>query len=94
MGDHGCRLVRGAVLACTFSQLCCVYTCVSRTLLSRCVCVCACACAYRGKDTSGPSEYYSLEALLFLLKNVKLPHPLYVTRATVSWLVMLSAHAQ
>ena len=48
-------------------------------------CTCVCRGVYRGKDATGPSDYYSLEALLFLLKNVKLPHPLYVTRASVSW---------
>jgi parafibromin len=37
---------------------------------------------YRGKDSEDPVEYYTLESLLFLLKNVKLPHPLYVTRAS------------
>ena len=31
-----------------------------------------------------PKEYYTLESLLFLLKNVSLSHPTYVARAGVS----------
>lgn len=59
--------------------------CTLAGLASTAVRVCVCRGVYRGKDATGPSDYYSLEALLFLLKNVKLPHPLYVTRASVSW---------
>lgn len=33
---------------------------------------------------AGPKEYYTLESLLFLLKNVSLSHPSYVARAGVS----------
>lgn len=33
---------------------------------------------------SQPKEYYTLESLLFLLKNVHLSHPIYVQRAAVS----------
>ena len=32
-------------------------------------------------------EYYSLESLLFLLKNVSLSHPMYVQRAGVSEII-------
>lgn len=32
---------------------------------------------------SQPKEYYTLESLLFLLKNVHLSHPIYVQRAAV-----------
>lgn len=35
-----------------------------------------------GKD--GAKEYYTLECLLFLLKNVQLTHPVYVRQAAVS----------
>lgn len=37
-----------------------------------------------------PKEYYTLESLLFLLKNVSLSHPMYVQRAGVrySWSAM------
>ena len=38
---------------------------------------------YRGKDDES-KQCYTLESILFLLKNVKLPHPLYVSRAIVS----------
>lgn len=31
-----------------------------------------------------PKDYYTLESLLFLLKNVSLSHPLYVQKAVVS----------
>ena len=34
---------------------------------------------------STPREYYTLDSLLFLLKNVSLSHPMYVSRAGVSW---------
>jgi Paf1 complex subunit CDC73 N-terminal len=37
-----------------------------------------------GKD-GAPKEYYSLECLLFLLKNVTLTHPVYVRQAAVSF---------
>ena len=37
----------------------------------------------RGKDDES-KQCYTLESILFLLKNVKLPHPLYVSRAIVS----------
>lgn len=33
----------------------------------------------------GAKEYYTLESLLFLLKNVSLSHPMYVQRAGVSY---------
>jgi hypothetical protein len=36
-----------------------------------------------GKD-GGPKDYYTLECLLFLLKNITLSHPVYVRRAAVS----------
>lgn len=36
-----------------------------------------------GKD-GGPKDYYTLECLAFLLKNVQLSHPVYVRRAAVS----------
>jgi parafibromin len=36
-----------------------------------------------GKD-GAPKEYYTLECLLFLLKNVTLTHPVYVRQAAVS----------
>lgn len=36
-----------------------------------------------GKD-GAPKEYYTLECLLFLLKNVALTHPVYVRQAAVS----------
>jgi len=36
-----------------------------------------------GKDGSA-KEYYTLECLLFLLKNVGLTHPVYVRKAAVS----------
>jgi len=39
-----------------------------------------------GKDGS-PKEYYTLECLLFLLKNVTLTHPVYVRQAAVSNLI-------
>lgn len=38
----------------------------------------------RGAKESGPKDYYTLESLLFLLKNVTLSHPLYIQRANVS----------
>ena len=31
-----------------------------------------------------PKEYYTLDSILFLLKNVQLSHPIYVRRAAVS----------
>ena len=37
-----------------------------------------------GKDGVG-KEYYSIDCILFLLKNVHLAHPLYVREAAVSW---------
>jgi len=46
----------------------------------------ACAimsCFSSGKD-GAPKEYYTLECLLFLLKNVTLTHPVYVRQAAVS----------
>lgn len=42
-----------------------------------------------GKD-GAPKEYYSLECLLFLLKNVTLTHPVYVRQAAVSYHVCLN----
>jgi hypothetical protein len=36
-----------------------------------------------GKD-GAPKEYYTLECLLFLLKNVTFTHPVYVRQAAVS----------
>ncbi|XP_064395224.1 parafibromin-like [Halichondria panicea] len=36
---------------------------------------------YRTGQGVGPREYYTLESLLFLLKNVNLSHPMYVQRA-------------
>ena len=36
-----------------------------------------------GKD-GAPKEYYTLDSILFLLKNVQLSHPIYVRRAAVS----------
>ena len=39
----------------------------------------------------GGKEYYTLESLLFLLKNVSLSHPMYVQRAGVS---RTSTHTQ
>jgi len=56
--------------------------------------VCKCALALivdlillfsSGKD-GGPKDYYTLECLLFLLKNIQLSHPVYVRRAAVSWI--------
>ena len=38
----------------------------------------------RGAKESSPKDYYTLESLLFLLKNVTLSHPLYIQRANVS----------
>ena len=41
-------------------------------------------CFFRtGKDSIG-KEYYTLDCILFLLKNVHLAHPLYVREAAVS----------
>jgi len=40
---------------------------------------------YRSGQVGGQKEYYTLESLLFLLKNVSLSHPMYVQRAGVSW---------
>lgn len=40
-------------------------------------------CSSSGKD-GAPKEYYTLECLLFLLKNVTLTHPVYVRQAAVS----------
>jgi hypothetical protein len=40
-------------------------------------------CFSSGKD-GAPKEYYTLECLLFLLKNVTLSHPVYVRQAAVS----------
>lgn len=40
-------------------------------------------CYSSGKD-GAPKEYYTLECLLFLLKNVTLTHPVYVRQAAVS----------
>lgn len=37
----------------------------------------------------GPKEYYTLESLLFLLKNVNLSHPMYVQRAGVSCVLLI-----
>ena len=39
---------------------------------------------YRTGQGGAPKEYYTLESLLFLLKNVSLSHPMYVQRAGVS----------
>ena len=36
-----------------------------------------------GKD-GAPKEYYTLECLLFILKNVQLTHAVYVRQAAVS----------
>lgn len=33
------------------------------------------------KDEQTPKEYYTLECLLFLLKNISLSHPVYVRQA-------------
>lgn len=33
-----------------------------------------------------PAEYYTLESLLFFLKNESLPHPAYIQQATVSYI--------
>ena len=38
----------------------------------------------RRSGQAGLKEYYTLESLLFLLKNVSLSHPSYVARAGVS----------
>ena len=38
----------------------------------------------RSGQGGNPKEYYTLESLLFLLKNVSLSHPSYVARAGVS----------
>ena len=38
-----------------------------------------------GKDGIG-KEYYTIDCILFLLKNVHLAHPLYVREAAVSLL--------
>lgn len=35
-----------------------------------------------------PKEYYTLESMLFLLKNVHLSHAIYVQRAAVSCLLL------
>lgn len=35
-----------------------------------------------GKDGT-PKEYYTLECLLFILKNISLTHPVYVRQAAV-----------
>ncbi len=37
-----------------------------------------------GQAAGTSKEYYTLESLLFLLKNVSLSHPMYVQRAGVS----------
>jgi hypothetical protein len=42
-----------------------------------------CSLYSSGKD-GAPKEYYTLECLLFLLKNVTLTHPVYVRQAAVS----------
>lgn len=34
-----------------------------------------------GKDEQTPKEYYTLECLLFILKNISLSHPVYVRQA-------------
>jgi len=44
-------------------------------------------CSSSGKD-GAPKEYYTLECLLFLLKNVTLTHPVYVRQAAVSNLIL------
>lgn len=38
----------------------------------------------RPGQAAAAKEYYTLESLLFLLKNVSLSHPMYVQRAGVS----------
>lgn len=43
-------------------------------------------CFSSGKE-GAPKEYYTLECLLFLLKNVTLTHPVYVRQAAVSILI-------
>ena len=37
-----------------------------------------------------PKDYYSLDCILFLLKNLNIPHPLYVRQAAVSTIVFWS----
>jgi parafibromin len=39
---------------------------------------------YRSGKDGAPKEYYTLECLLFLLKNVTLTHPVCVRQAAVS----------
>ena len=39
-----------------------------------------------GKN-GAPKEYYTLDSILFLLKNVQLSHPIYVQRAAVSIII-------
>lgn len=46
-------------------------------------------CYSSGKD-GAPKEYYTLECLLFLLKNVTLTHPVYVRQAAVSNFILLN----
>ena len=44
--------------------------------------------SHRTGQGGTPKEYYTLESLLFLLKNVGLSHPMYVQRAGVSILCL------
>ena len=54
-------------------------------------------CIYlsRPGQAGGGKEYYTLESLLFLLKNVSLSHPMYVQRAGVrlKTLIQFTAHS-
>lgn len=38
-------------------------------------------CFYSSGKDGAPKEYYTLECLLFLLKNIQLQHPVYVRQA-------------
>lgn len=38
---------------------------------------------YRSGKDGAPKEYYTLECLLFILKNVQLTHAVYVRQAAV-----------
>ena len=42
-----------------------------------------------GKETI-PKDYYTLDCILFLLRNVNLPHALYVRQAAVSRIVYVT----
>lgn len=44
-----------------------------------------------GKD-GAPKDYYTLDCILYLMRNVNLPHSKYVRQAAVSSLVLMILH--